>query len=206
MMEKQWLVWARELQSIAQSGLTYCKNDYDLERYREIEKLSREILERHTEVSPEVIKDYYQCERGYLTPKVDVRGGIIVENKILMVREKIDGRWSLPGGWADVNRTPQENVIKEAFEEAGVSVKPTRLVALLDRSKWVQDTCPYTIYKILMLCDLVAGDFKCNAETIESGFFSMDQLPPLSQGRITKDQLALFFEAYQNPDYHPIYD
>ena len=117
-MEKQWLVWARELQSISQSGLTYCKNDYDLVRYREIEKLSREIIEKHTEVSHEVIKDYYIREEGYLTPKVDVRGGVIVENKILLVREKVDGRWSLPGGWADVNRTPQENVIKEAFEEA----------------------------------------------------------------------------------------
>ena len=205
-MEKQWLVWARELQSISQSGLTYCKNDYDLVRYREIEKLSREIIEKHTEVSHEVIKDYYIREEGYLTPKVDVRGGVIVENKILLVREKVDGRWSLPGGWADVNRTPQENVIKEAFEEAGVLVKPTRLVGLLDRSKWVEDACPYTIYKILMLCELLEGDFKCNAETIESGFFAMDRLPPLSQGRTTEAQLALFFKAHQNPEYHPVYD
>jgi len=205
-MEKQWLIWARELQSISQSGLTYCKNDYDLVRYREIEKLSREIIEKHTEVSHEVIKEYYVREEGYLTPKVDVRGGVIVENKILLVREKVDGRWSLPGGWADVNRTPQENVIKEAFEEAGVLVKPIRLVGLLDRSKWVQDTCPYTIYKILMLCELLEGDFKCNAETIESGFFAMDQLPPLSLGRTTEAQLALFFKAHQNPEYDPVYD
>jgi ADP-ribose pyrophosphatase YjhB (NUDIX family) len=153
-----------------------------------------------------VIKDYYVREEGYLTPKVDVRGGVIVENKILLVREKVDGRWSLPGGWADVNRTPQENVIKEAFEEAGVLVKPTRLVGLLDRSKWVQDTCPYTIYKILMLCELLDGDFKCNAETIESGFFAMDQLPPLSLGRTTEAQLALFFKAHQNTEYYPVYD
>jgi ADP-ribose pyrophosphatase YjhB (NUDIX family) len=205
-MEKQWLLWARELQSISQAGLTYCKNDYDLDRYREIEKLSREIIEKHTDVDHEVIKNYYQSEIGYLTPKVDVRGGVIVDGRILLVREKLDGRWSLPGGWADVNRTPQENVIKEAFEEAGVLVKPTRLVALLDRSKWVEDACPYTIYKILMLCDLLEGDFKSNTETTESGFFSMDNLPELSLGRTTREQLELFFRAYQNPGYCPIYD
>lgn len=205
-MEKQWIVWARELQSIAQSGLTYCKNDYDLDRYKEIEKLSREIIEKHTEVSHEIIKEYYRKEVGYLTPKVDVRGGVIVDNKILLVREKIDGCWALPGGWADVNRSPQENVVKEAFEEAGVLVKPTRLVALLDRSKWVEDACPYTIYKIFMLCDLLEGGFKKNTETTESGFFSMDKLPPLSLGRTTKEQLSLFFKAHQNPGFHPVYD
>lgn len=205
-MEKQWIIWARELQSIAQSGLTYCKNDYDLDRYKEIETLSREIIEKHTEVTHEIIKEYYKSEVGYLTPKVDVRGGVIVENKILLVREKIDGRWALPGGWADVNRSPRENVVKEAFEEAGVLVKPTRLVALLDRSKWVEDACPYTIYKILILCDLLEGDFKMNTETTESGFFSMDKLPPLSQGRTTKEQLSLFFKAHQNPGFYPLCD
>lgn len=205
-MEKQWILWARQLQSISQSGLTYCKNDYDLDRYREIERLSREIIEKHTDVPKEVIESYYQNEVGYLTPKVDVRGGVIVDDKILLVREKIDGCWSLPGGWADVNRTPQENVIKEAFEEAGVLVKPTRLVGLLDRSKWVEDACPYSIYKILMLCDLLEGEFKNNTETVESGFFALDNLPPLSLGRTTEEQLALFFKAYQNPDFFPVYD
>jgi len=205
-MEKQWIVWARELQSISQAGLSYCKNEYDLDRYREIEKLSREIVEKHTEVPKEVIKDYYLKEKGYLTPKVDVRGAIIVEDKILLVKEKIDGCWSLPGGWGDVNRSPGENVKKEAFEEAGVLVEPTRLVAVLDRSRWVQDTCPYTIYKIIMLCDLLEGNFTKNTETEESGFFSLDALPPLSLGRTTLEQLVMCFKAHKNPSFKPIFD
>ena len=205
-MEKQWIKWARELQSISQAGLTYCKNDYDLDRYREIERLSREIIEKHTEIPHEVIESYYRQEVGYLTPKVDVRGGVIVGERILLVREKLDGKWALPGGWADVNRTPQENVIKEAFEEAGGRVKPNKLVAILDRSKWISDPCPYTIYKIHMLCDLIEGEFKQNTETLESGFFSLDDLPPLSQGRITREQLEMFFEAHHNPDFRPVYD
>lgn len=205
-MEKQWILWARELQSISQAGLTYCKNAYDLDRYREIEKLSREIIEKHTDVPEEDIRAYYQKEDGYLTPKVDVRGAVIVDDKILLVKEKIDGYWSLPGGWADVNRSLRENVMKEAFEEAGVLVEPTRLVALLDRSKWVEDACPYTIYKIFMLCDLLKGDFQKNTETEESGFFSLDALPPLSMGRTTVEQLTLCFKANQNPDFHPVFD
>ena len=205
-MEKQWIIWARELQSISQAGLTYSKNDYDLDRYREIERLSREIIEKHTEIPHEIIEGYYRKEEGYLTPKVDVRGGVIINNHILLVREKLDGRWALPGGWADVNRTPKENVIKESFEEAGILVNPHKLVAVLDRSKWVKDSCPYTIYKILMLCDLLEGEFKKNTETIESDFFTMDRLPPLSEGRITKEQLEMFFDAYHNPNYSPLYD
>lgn len=205
-MEKQWILWARELQSISQSGLTYCKNEYDLDRYREIEKLSREIIGKHTDLLAEVVSEYYNKEDGYLTPKVDVRGAVIIENKILLVKEKIDGHWSLPGGWGDVNRSLSENVKKEAFEEAGVLVEPTRLVGILDRSKWVEDICPYTIYKIFMLCNLVDGDFRKNTETEESGFFSLDGLPPLSTGRTTVKQLELCFKAKREPNFIPVFD
>ncbi|HEY5537419.1 MAG TPA: NUDIX hydrolase [Acetobacterium sp.] len=205
-MEKQWLLWARELQSISQSGLTYCKSDYDLDRYRELEKLSQEIIKRHTDVPEELIKEYYKKEDGYLTPKVDVRGAVISDNKILLVKEKVDGRWCLPGGWGDVNRSISENVKKEAFEEAGVLVETTRLVGVLDRSKWVEDVCPYTIYKIFILCDLLEGGFQKNTETDESRFFLLDALPPLSKGRTTAEQLALCFKAYSDPNFIPIFD
>jgi ADP-ribose pyrophosphatase YjhB (NUDIX family) len=205
-MEKQWIRWARELQSISQAGLSYSKNDYDLDRYREIEKLSQEIIKKHTNELDEVIKEYYQKEDGYLTPKVDVRGCVIVENKILLVKEKIDGCWSLPGGWADVNRSPGENVMKEAFEEAGIRVNPNRIIGVLDRSRWVKDTCPYTIYKILMLCDLIEGGFIDNTETEDSQFFALDNLPILSQGRTTEEQIKLCFLAYENKNFKPIFD
>ncbi|MGV8905818.1 MAG: NUDIX hydrolase [Acetobacterium sp.] len=205
-MEKQWIIWARELQSISQSGLTYCKNDYDLDRYREIETLSQEIIKKHTELPEEVIKEYYQKESGYLTPKVDVRGAVIVNDKILLVKEKIDGCWSLPGGWGDVNRSLSENVKKEAFEEAGVLIETIRLVGVLDRSKWVDDACPHTIYKIFVLCNLLEGGFQENTETDESGFFPLDGLPPLSMGRTTVEQLELCFKAKRDPNFMAIFD
>lgn len=205
-MEKQWITWARELQSIAQSGLTYCNNDYDIDRYKQIEAISMEIIEKYTETPLEIIRQYYKKEDGYLTPKVDVRGAVILENKILLVKEKMDGCWSMPGGWADVNRGVKANVKKEAFEEAGINVEPIKLIGVLNRCKWVSDNCPYTIYKIFVLCDLLDGNFQKNIETEESAFFSLEELPELSLGRTTKEQIELCFSAKFDSNFIPVFD
>ena len=134
-METKWLSWAKRLQSIAQAGLTYSKDKYDIERFQQIRDISIEILNEYTEISNEKIKDLFCNETGYQTPKVDIRGAVFKDGKILLVKESIDGRWSLPGGWAEVNLSVKENVIKELREETGLNVVPKRLIEVLDRNK-----------------------------------------------------------------------
>jgi ADP-ribose pyrophosphatase YjhB (NUDIX family) len=205
-METKWLSWAKRLQSIAQAGLTYSKDKYDIERFQQIRDISIEILNEYTEISNEKIKDLFCNETGYQTPKVDIRGAVFKDGKILLVKESIDGRWSLPGGWAEVNLSVKENVIKELREETGLNVVPKRLIAVLDRNKHNHPITPYGIYKIFVLCELIGGVFKKNIETVESGFFSLEDLPPLSLGRVTKEQIAMCFEAKYNDNFTAIFD
>jgi len=205
-MEPKWLSWAKQLQSIAQAGLTYSKDKYDIERFQQIRNISVEILNEYTGISNEKIKDLFCNETGYQTPKVDIRGAVFKDDKILLVKESIDGRWSLPGGWAEVNLSIKENVIKELQEEAGLNVTPKRLIAVLDRNKHNHPITPYGIYKVFVLCDLIDGEFEKNIETVESGFFSLDDLPPLSLGRITREQIAMCFEAKVNNSFVTIFD
>jgi hypothetical protein len=129
-MKEKWLEWAMRLQSIAQAGLTFGENRYDLDRYNQIRAVSVEILQEYTGISYEKIKGLFTSETGYQTPKVDIRASVISDNKILMVREKIDGAWSLPGGWADVNTSVSESAARECLEEAGAAVKPERIIAV----------------------------------------------------------------------------
>jgi ADP-ribose pyrophosphatase YjhB (NUDIX family) len=205
-METKWLSWAKRLQSIAQAGLTYSKDKYDIERFQQIRDISIEILNEYTEISNEKIKDLFCNETGYQTPKVDIRGAVFKDGKILLVKESIDGRWSLPGGWAEVNLSVKENVIKELREETGLNVVPKRLIAVLDRNKHNHPITPYGIYKIFVLCELIGGVFEKNIETVESGFFSLEDLPPLSLGRVTKEQIAMCFEAKYNDNFTAIFD
>jgi ADP-ribose pyrophosphatase YjhB (NUDIX family) len=205
-MEPKWLSWAKQLQSIAQAGLEYSKDKYDIERFQQIRNLSVEILSEYTEISNEQIKDLFCNETGYQTPKVDVRGAIFKEDKILLVKERIDGGWSMPGGWAESNLSIKENIVKEAKEEAGVNVVPKRLIAVLDRSRHNEPVSAYGIYKIFVLCDLIDGMFEKNIETEESGFFSLADLPPLSVGRNTKKQIEMCFKAESGNNFLAIFD
>lgn len=205
-MEPRWLDWAKRLQSIAQAGLEYSKDKYDVERFYQIRDISVEILEEYTETSSEKIKELFCNETGYQTPKVDIRAAIFVGNEILLVKESIDGRWSMPGGWAESNLSVKENAIKEVKEEAGLNVIAERLIAVLDRSKHIDEVSPYGIYKIFVLCKLVGGEFVPNIETEESGLFKVDDLPELSTGRNTKEQIEMCYKAYSDPNSFTIFD
>lgn len=205
-MEPKWLSWAKQLQAIAQSGLTYSKDKFDIERFQQIRNLSVEILNEYTEISTEKIKDLFCNETGYQTPKVDIRGVVFNGDKILLVKESIDGCWSMPGGWAEFNLSIKENVIKEVREESGLNVVPKRLIAVLDRNKHNEPVTPYGIYKIFVLCDFIDGVFEKNIETEESGFFSLEDLPPLSLGRNTKKQIEMCFEAKIQENFLTIFD
>lgn len=205
-MEPKWLSWAKQLQAIAQAGLTYSKDKYDIERFQQIRNLSAEILNEYTELGHEKIKNLFCNETGYQTPKVDIRGVVFIDDRILLVKESTDGCWSIPGGWAEFNLSVKANTVKEVMEEAGLNVIPKRLIAVLDRNKHNQPVIAYGIYKIFVLCELIDGKFEINIETEESGFFSLSHLPPLSLDRITKEQIAMCFEANSNDSFVTVFD
>jgi ADP-ribose pyrophosphatase YjhB (NUDIX family) len=205
-MKEKWLEWASKLQSIAQAGLTYSENQYDIDRYQQIRTLSVEILHEYTEISHEKIRDIFASETGYQTPKVDIRASVFKDNKILLVREKIDGAWSLPGGWADVNSSVGESAVRECIEEAGAHVKPRRIIAIHQADKHYDFPYPYTIYKIFVECELIENNFTDNTETLEAGFFPFDTLPPLSVERNTPEQIQMCFNAKKLKIFETIFD
>jgi ADP-ribose pyrophosphatase YjhB (NUDIX family) len=205
-MKEKWLEWAARLQSIAQAGLTFGENQYDLDRYTQIRNLSVEILQEYTEVDSEKIKDLFASETGYQTPKVDVRAAVFKDDKILMVREKIDGAWSLPGGWADVNTSVSESAVRECLEEAGADVVPVRIVAVQMANRHNNHLFPYTIYKIFVECNLIRNSFKANTETLEAGIFSLASLPPLSKERNTREQIEMCFRARKQKLFETVFD
>lgn len=205
-MKEKWLEWASRLQSIAQAGLAFGENLYDRDRYQEIRNISVEIVHEYTGISNEKIKDLFASETGYQTPKVDIRASVFRDNKILMVREKIDGAWSLPGGWADVNTSVSESAARECLEEAGASVKPKRIIAIHQADKHFSFPYPYTIYKIFVECELIENNFSDNTETLEAGFFALDSLPPLSAERNTREQIGICFEAKKRKLFETVFD
>lgn len=206
MDDPQWLQYAKKLKSIAQSGLAYSDDKYDLERFRQIRKISIEIMEQHSRLEDQKIEDFFEGEQGYTTPKIDARAAIFRDNKILLAKEKSDGHWSLPGGWADTDLTLKENLIKEAREEAGANIEPRRIIAIQDRSKHNNPPDPWGIYKIFVECDCLNFDFESNIETSDAQFFSLESLPPLSKGRNTEEQIRMCFQAHKSEYHEPIFD
>ncbi|SDQ77663.1 NUDIX hydrolase [Virgibacillus salinus] len=198
-MSYKWLEWAKKIQSISQSGLSFSNDMYDIERYEELRKISAEIIEQYTDLEMEKIEELFTNETGYQTPKVDVRGAVFNDDKILMVREKIDDKWSLPGGFCDIGLSPSENIIKEVEEESGYDVVAKKLVALLDMNKHSHPPQPYHYYKIFIHCDLIGGQADTGIETKDVQFFSENNLPKLSTGRNTENQIKMLFGYLRNP-------
>ena len=199
-----WLDWARELQSLAQAGLAYSKDVYDLERFTRIREISAEIMSRQTELPLEKIRGLFCNETGYQTQKIDTRAAIIRGDTILLVQER-DGTWALPGGWCDADQTIAANTVKETREEAGLDVRPVRLIALHGAHR-NHAVCPYGICKAFVLCEELGGAFEPNTETIASGYFSLDNLPPLATQKNTPEQIALCFEAARAANWETQFD
>ncbi|WP_328803692.1 NUDIX hydrolase N-terminal domain-containing protein [Paenibacillus puerhi] len=202
----RWLDWAKQIQSIAQIGLTYTKDVYDLERYEHLRQISMDILENYTFVGKEKISLSFANETGYATPKVDVRGVVFQDSKILLIKEKIDGAWALPGGWADIGYSPSETAVKEIKEESGFDVVAERLLAVLDKKFHDHPPEPYHVYKFFILCKIVGGQALCGLETSEVRFFEENSLPELSAERNTEKQVKLMFEYLRNPNKNVIID
>ena len=194
--DKLWLDWIIELQSLAQAGLTYGKDVYDKERYERIREISAEMMSCIADAPPEKIKDLFCDEAGYQTPKIDTRAAIFQNEKILLVKEK-NGRWSLPGGWCDVNVSVAENTVKEVREEAGLDVIVTNVIAVQDREKHNRPAYAHRICKIFMMCSVMGGCFKENIETTASDYFAENELPCLSTEKNTEEQIKMCFDAYR---------
>jgi len=193
-MEKpQWLTWAQEIQATAQAGLAYSENPFDRERYEKLRDLAVEMTAAHTDTDHNLVRDLFASGTGYQTPKVDIRAVVIRDDRILLVHEKADGKWALPGGWADVNLTAGQNAVKEVREESGVTAEARSLIAAWDRNSHVDDVFPYTVYKIFIDCAYVSGGFVENTETHDARFFALNDLPELSEGRNTKEQIQYCF-------------
>ncbi len=202
MSEPEWLVWAREIQAAAQSGLTFTTDPYDRERYEQLRGLAARMMAAHCATPAVRIEALFAEQAGYATPKIDVRGAAFRGDRILMVREAADGdRWTLPGGWADVNLTPAENVVKEVFEESGFSSVATKLVAVWDRARQGHvPPAPFSITRLFFLCDITGGAAATSLETSEVGFFAEDEIPAdLSVARILPRQIARMFAHHRNP-------
>ena len=191
----QWLEWAVELQALAQAGLYYGHDKYDFERYERIREIAAEMLACQTDLPMEKIKDLFCSETGYQTPKLDTRAAIFQGEKILLVQEN-DLRWSLPGGWVDVDISVGENAVKEVREEAGLEVTADLVIAVQDRNRHNRPLSAYGICKIFVLCSVLGGSFQPNLETVDSEYCSLDSLPELSTEKVTEEQIKMCFDAY----------
>ncbi|MEZ9916880.1 NUDIX hydrolase [Vibrio breoganii] len=197
----QWLEWAKQLQAISQAGKTYSTDKFDLERFDQVADISHKMFAELSDQPVEKVANLFIAESGYPTPKIDVRAGVIKDGKILLVREREDNCWTLPGGWGDVCETPTQGVIREVFEESGYVVSNPKLVAIKDRAVHpYTPPYPFHIYKMFFLCELESGEPTINIEISEIGFFAVDELPELSKGRTMKKDIEMIFEFSANPN------
>ncbi len=199
--------YIKQIQSIAETGLHYSKNPFELNRNIDISNICIELLEKLTDINKEEIKLHLEERNGYKTPKVDIRAVVFNdEGKLLFVKEKIDGKWSLPGGWADIGFTPSEMAIKETREEAGLIVEPTQLLAVMDKKCHDHPSDLYYIYKIFLECELIGECEMDGLETSDKGFFSEDEIPELSGPRNTPEQISMLFDFNKGIKTPPYFD
>jgi ADP-ribose pyrophosphatase YjhB (NUDIX family) len=200
-MDSKWIGWVKTLQAISQTGLHYAKDAFDVRRYQQIRGIAAEMLADRSNLSSAQALEFSAAEFGYATPKVDVRGVAFRDSRILLVREIQDhGRWTVPGGWADVDETPSEAVVREVFEESGFETNAVKLLAVYDREKQGHvPPFPFHVYKLFFLCEIVGGAPRPNEEASEIAFFAEDELPELSVSRVTEAEIRRFFRYLQDP-------
>lgn len=204
-MEK-WLKWAMEIQSLAQAGLAYTNNPYDVERFTRLREISAEMMAEKTNINLDKVKELFCNENGYQTPKIDTRAAIFKEGRILLVHEN-NGTWSLPGGWCDVLESVKSNTIKEVKEETGLDIETVKIIAIQDRNKHNKPQYAYGICKVFVLCNVVGGKFVENIETTEIKYFSLEELPTnLAEEKTSKEQIKMCFEASNNENWQTQFD
>jgi ADP-ribose pyrophosphatase YjhB (NUDIX family) len=209
-----WLEWAQQVQAIAQTGLNYSQNEFDIERYRALHRIAAEMMAEYSDTAPEQVESLFLIDTGHATPKIDVRGAVFRGDDLLLVRERASGKWTLPGGFADVGESAAEAVAREVREESGYAVRPTRLLALYDRARHDHIPVWFYCYKAFFECELqpetgwsesetgwpVGSDSFGSLETTDAGFFRRDALPEIDTGRVTLHQLERMWELHSRPD------
>ena len=201
----QWLAWAQEIFSLSQAGLTFNQNPFDIERYKRLQEITAEIIASQSEVSKESALESFSMQAGYVTPKIDVRGAVVREGRILLIQERADGRWAMPGGWADLGNSPASVAEREVWEESGFRVKAEKVVAVIDANR-IQPLEFYHAYKIIFLCRLLDGEPRTSYETLAVDFFDLQHLPPLSVYRTNEDMLKEVFAHVENPNRPAAFD
>ena len=206
-MEKgtELITLAQRIRALSQTGLTYNRNGYETERFQELIAISDRIVSLVSGIGEAEINACYTPVKEYITPKVDIRAVVFNSNdEVLLVREKVDGRWSLPGGWSDIGYTPKEVAVKETKEESGLDVCVERLLAVMDKRCHAHPAGPFYIYKMFILCKIIGGEFNKTFDIMDKGFFPLNSLPPLSLDRNLPEQINLMFELRNNPS-APVY-
>jgi ADP-ribose pyrophosphatase YjhB (NUDIX family) len=200
MERDRWLSWARELQAIGQIGVTYARDPFDRQRFERLGVIATEIAESVSDTNPTLLRAVLENQTGYATPKVDVRAACFRNEEVLLVQERSDGSWTLPGGWADVNESATECVKREVLEESGFLVRIQKLAAVLDRDKHRHEP-PFLfhVYKMFFVCEVVGGASKPSMETTAAEFFPVAKLPPLSISRVLPEQVRRMYEHWRNP-------
>ncbi len=197
---EQWLDWAREIQALAQTGLTYSRIEYDIQRYRRLEEIAAEIVSAHTSLPEDPILENFRVQPGYATPKIDVRGAVIRDGKILLVQERTDGGWTMPGGWGDVGEAPSAMVAREVWEESGFEVRVDKLVAVYDANRVPGVRMDfYHAYKLIFLCSITGGEARTSNETSAVDFYDLENIPPLSIYRTNRQMLEEVFAHFADP-------
>jgi ADP-ribose pyrophosphatase YjhB (NUDIX family) len=205
MGKPKWMEWAQEIFSLSQAGLAYSKNEFDLERYRRLQEITAEMIESQSDVSKKSALESFSMQAGYATPKIDVRGAVVHEGKILLIQERTDERWAIPGGWADIGNAPASVAEREVWEESGYHVKAEKVVAVLDANR-VEPMEFYHAFKIIFLCKLIDGEPRTSNETMAVGFFDLNELPPLSLFRTNESMLQEVFAHVKDPSRPTAFD
>ena len=193
------LEWARKVQAIAQNGLAFSRDPFDRHRYQELQRLTTDMLSAELDVPLATVQSFWEGEHGYATPKVDVRGGVFRGAEVLLVRERSDGRWSLPGGWVDVNDAPSAAVAREIREESGYEARPVKLAALVDKNRHPHPPGVHHIFKLFFVCELTGGSARTSSETDAVEFFPVQALPELSTGRVLASQIERLYRHSLDP-------
>jgi ADP-ribose pyrophosphatase YjhB (NUDIX family) len=201
----KWIAWAREIFSLSQAGLAYSQNEFDIERYKRLQEITAEMIESQSELSKENVLESFSMQVGYATPKIDVRGAVIRDNKILLIQERMDGRWAMPGGWADLGNSPASVAEREVWEESGYHVKAEKVIAVMDANR-IEPMEFYHAFKIIFLCRLIGGEPQVSHETLAVDFFDMHNLPLLSLYRTNEAMLQEVFAHIQNPNRKTAFD
>ena len=201
-----WLRWAREIQAISQIGLVFKKSHHDEKNFTRLMEIAAEMAEYHSNLGRSTARTIFEDQSGYATVKVDVRGAVVRQGRILLVQERRDGRWCLPGGWADVGETPSQMVAREVEEESGFTVRPERLIAIYDANRGGQPLSFFHAYKILFLCGITGGKARPSEETSAVDFFAFDDLPELSFPRTTEKHLKDVQMFVEDPNRPAVFD